>query len=43
MGELSDFHLKDWIKKGEPIPGKSDGQGLTFTLSSNGTASWVLR
>lgn len=43
MGELSDVQLKVWIKAGEPIAGKSDGQGLTFTLSSKGTASWVLR
>ena len=43
MGHLSDFQLKTWVKARQPIPGKSDGQGLTFTLSRNGTASWVLR
>ena len=43
MGKLEDVQLKSWIKSGEPIAGKSDGQGLTFTLSSKGTASWILR
>lgn len=43
MGKLSDPRLKDWVKAGKPIPGKSDGRGLTFTLSSKGTASWILR
>jgi integrase len=43
MGKLSDIQLKAWVKAGKPIPGKSDGQGLTFTLSSKGAASWVLR
>ena len=28
---------------GDAIAGKSDGGGLTFTLSGAGTASWVLR
>jgi integrase len=27
----------------KPIAGKSDGGGLTFTLSASGTASWVFR
>lgn len=39
---LSDIQIKRWIAKGEPIA-KSDGNGLTFTLSRGGTASWVLR
>jgi integrase len=42
MGKLTDLQIKDWIRKNEPI-GKSDGDGLTFTLSSSGKASWVLR
>ena len=43
MGNLSDIQLKAWVKAGKPIPGRSDGQGLTFTLSNKGAASWVLR
>ncbi len=43
MGHLSDIQLKAWVKTGQPIPGRSDGQGLTFTLSRSGTASWILR
>ena len=43
VGKLSDVQLKAWVKAGKPILGKSDGQGLTFTLSSTGAASWVLR
>ncbi|KAB0331790.1 tyrosine-type recombinase/integrase [Janthinobacterium sp. PLB04] len=40
--QLEDLQIKRWIAKGEPIA-KSDGGGLTFTLSRAGTASWVLR
>lgn len=39
---LSDIQLKNWVSKGEALA-KSDGDGLTFTLSSAGTATWVLR
>lgn len=39
---LSDIQIKNWVKKGEAI-GRSDGDGLTFTLSAGGTATWVLR
>ncbi|WP_206862576.1 tyrosine-type recombinase/integrase [Lysobacter changpingensis] len=39
---LSDIQIKRWIAKGEPVA-KSDGDGLTFTLSASGTAAWVLR
>lgn len=42
MGTLSEVQIKHWIKAGVPIA-KSDGDGLTFTLSKNGAASWVLR
>lgn len=42
MGNLSDIQIRQWVKAGQPIA-KSDGDGLTFTLSSKGTASWVLR
>lgn len=39
---LDDIQIKHWMTKGEPVA-KSDGGGLTFTLSKGGTASWVLR
>lgn len=39
---LDDIQIRNWVAKGEPIA-KSDGDGLTFTLSKAGTASWVLR
>jgi hypothetical protein len=43
MGNLTDLQFKAWIKAGKSPPGRSDGGGLTFTLSPGGTASWVLR
>jgi integrase len=42
-GKLSDVQLQRWVKAGKPMAGKSDGDGLTFTLSKGGTATWVLR
>lgn len=39
---LSDMQIRRWVTAGEPVA-KSDGGGLTFTLSKAGTASWVLR
>lgn len=42
MGTITDLHLQQWIKAAAPIA-KSDGDGLTFTLSAAGTAVWVLR
>jgi integrase len=39
---LEDLQLKRLLTKGEPVA-KSDGDGLTFTLSKAGTATWVLR
>lgn len=39
---LNDLQLRRFITAGLPVA-KSDGDGLTFTLSSAGTASWVLR
>lgn len=42
MGKLTDVQLRHWIKAGAPVA-KSDGDGLTFTLSAKGTAAWVLR
>jgi hypothetical protein len=43
MGKLSDLQIKHWVKSGKQVSGKSDGHGLTFTLSKTGVASWVLR
>src|SRR5579864_3634267 len=42
MGTLTEVQIRNWIRKLTPIA-KSDGNGLTFTLSSNGTAAWILR
>lgn len=39
---LDDLQLKRWIAKGDAVA-KSDGGGLTFTLSKAGTAAFVLR
>lgn len=39
---LSDIELKQLMRAGLPVA-KSDGAGLTFTLSAAGTAAWVLR
>jgi len=43
MGRLTDTQLRTWMRAAKPIPGKSDGGGLTFTLSSKAIASWTLR
>jgi len=42
MGKLTDVQIRNWIRAGQPVA-KSDGDGLTFTLSANGTAAWTLR
>ncbi|MBV5350602.1 DUF4102 domain-containing protein [bacterium] len=39
---LDDITIRHWIAKGQAVA-KSDGDGLTFTLSNAGTAAWVLR
>ncbi|CAL8474547.1 tyrosine-type recombinase/integrase [Caballeronia sp. S22] len=39
---LTDVQIRKWIKAGGPLA-KSDGDGLTFTLSTAGAAVWVLR
>ena len=43
MGKLSDVQLKAWVRDGSRIAGRSDGDGLTFTLSAQGAATWTLR
>lgn len=42
MGALTDVQVRNWIKAGAATA-KSDGDGLTFTLSASGVATWVLR
>jgi integrase len=42
LNQLSDIQIRRWVAIGEPVA-KSDGGGLTFTLSKAGTASWILR
>lgn len=42
MGTIRDVQIRNWINAGKPLA-KSDGDGLTFTLSAGGTATWVLR
>jgi integrase len=39
---LTDIQLRKWVRAGASVA-KSDGGGLTFTLSPAGTATWVLR
>lgn len=39
---LSDVQIRAWLAAGKPLA-KSDGDGLTFTLSPSGAARWVLR
>jgi integrase len=42
MAKLTDMQIRSLIRAGIPVA-KSDGDGLTFTLSKNGTPAWVLR
>lgn len=42
LNMLSDPRIRAWIKAGEPVA-KSDGGGLTFTLSKGGAAVWIFR
>lgn len=42
MGKLTDVQVRNWIKAGAAVA-KADGDGLTFTLSANGLAAWILR
>lgn len=39
---LTDLQLKRWIAQKQPIA-RADGDGLNFTLSKAGTATWTLR
>lgn len=46
MGKLTDVNIQCWIRAGKPVA-KSDGDGLTFTMSARQAAekqgTWVLR
>lgn len=42
MGDLTNVKIQALIAAGKAVA-KSDGGGLTFTLSASGRASWVLR
>jgi integrase len=42
-GNLRKADFDKWIKAGVRIARKSDGGGLTFTLSRAGTATWIFR
>ena len=42
MGNLTDLKIRALIRAGIPIV-RSDGDGLSFTLSKNGTPTWILR
>ena len=42
MAKLTDVQIRNWIRTGA-AQARSDGGGLTFTLSAKGTAAWVLR
>lgn len=43
MGRLTEADLQTWLRDGAPLAGRSDGNGLTFTLSAKQIATWVLR
>jgi integrase len=44
MGKITDIQIRHWIRAGKPVAkAQGDVPGLTFTLSSKGTATWVLR
>lgn len=42
MGRLTDIDVRNFIRAGNK-GAKSDGDGLTLTLSATGTATWTLR
>jgi hypothetical protein len=43
MGRLTEADLQAWVRDGVGLAGRTDGNGLTFTLSAKGTAAWTLR
>lgn len=42
LNVLNDLQIRRLLAAGEPVA-KSDGDGLTLTISKSGTASWILR
>jgi len=42
MGKLTDVQIQNWKRAGKPVA-IADGDGLTFTLSAQGTAAWTAR
>jgi len=40
---LDERDLQNYLRAGKPVAGKSDGDGLTFTISKSGRAIWKLR
>jgi integrase len=42
MGKLTDIQIRGLLRAGDSTA-KSDGDGLTLTISNKGTASWILR
>jgi integrase len=42
MAKLTDVHIRNWVRSGSAVA-RADGGGLTFTLSSKGTAAWIVR
>jgi integrase len=42
MAKLTEVQIRNWVRGGSPVA-RSDGGGLTFTLSAKGTAAWVVR
>ncbi len=43
MGRLNDATLRTWVREGNALAGKADGDGLTFCISPTGRATWALR
>ena len=44
MANFTDVQIRHWMRSGEPVArALGDVPGLTFTLSANRTAAWVLR
>ena len=41
MGKLTDVELRNCLKAGQPV-NKTDGDGLTFTLSAKGDRKSVV-
>lgn len=40
---LSELKIRALLKEGKPVAGLADGNGLSFRITSKGTACWILR